>query len=208
MIKLKRLITLILLVLLVFLLISAVNACNNDANNITSVEENNNELSDFNDNSQILTVNDDENSVAETLSYCNEFEINDVNSFEIHDNTLKSSENEEIALNNENITQTELLSNNNDEVLSDFLPASTQIILTINDTSKLNETGNITINMHFSFTAIEHNGEFTSQNINIYENNTLIKKLNIGEQNLPELGIITGTGTSSLINYQADFLFK
>ena len=208
MIKLKRLITLILLVLLVFLLISAVNACNNDANNITSVEENNNELSDFNDNSQILTVNDDENSVAETLSYCNEFEINDVNSFEIHDNTLKSSENEEIALNNENITQTELLSNNNDEVLSDFLPASTQIILTINDTSKLNETGNITINMHFSFTAIEHNGEFTSQNINIYENNTLIKKLNIGEQNLPELGIITGTGTSSLINYQADFLFN
>ena len=210
MIKLKRLITLILLVLLVFLLISAVNACNNDANNITSVEENNNELTDFNDNSQILTVHNDENSVAETLSYCNEFEINDAKSFEIHDNTLKSSKNEEIVLskNNENITQTELLSNNNDEVLSDFLPASTQIILTINDTSKLNETGNITINMHFSFTAIEHNGEFTSQNINIYENNTIIKKLNIGEQNLPELGIITGTGTSSSINYQADFLFN
>ena len=101
------------------------------------------------------------------------------------------------------LTQTQ-----DDEILSDFLPAATQITLTINDTAKLETTGNITINMHLSFTAIEHNGEFKSQNISIYENNTLIKTLNIGELNLPELGIVTGTGASSSIPYQADLTFN
>ena len=58
-------------------------------------------------------------------------------------------------------------------------------ILTVNDTTNFETTGNITINMHLTFLATEYDGEFPTHNVTIYENNTIIKKINIGEQNLP-----------------------
>ena len=138
-------------------------------------------------------------------------ETNNENPIEIDGDILSTSDDykNDISQKSENIKTPEILTkNNDDQILSYFLPASTQLTLTINDTSELETTGNITINMHLSFTAIQHNGEFKSQNIIIYENNTLIKTLNIGELNLPELGITTGAGAGSSIPYQADISFN
>lgn len=127
------------------------------------------------------------------------------------ENILDSYENTDDILSqlNEDTPHPDTLTqNNDDEMLCEFQLENTEITLTVNDTKNFETTGNITVNMHFSFEALHNNGEFTSQNITIYENNTIIKTLNIGEQNLPELGIITGHGTSSIIKYQADLLFN
>ena len=145
----------------------------------------------------ILPINATDNNTTQLV------ELNDENSIELNktnDKTLTTS----FADENEIETQNNMEENK----LSTFTPVSTQITLSINDTQELETTGNITINMQFSFTALEHDGEFTAQNINIYENNTLIKTLNIGEQNLPELEIITGHSASSAIEYKANILFN
>ena len=60
--------------------------------------------------------------------------------------------------------------------------------------------------MQFSFTVLEHTDEFKSHNITIYENDAIIKTLNIGEQNLPELGIVSIFGNS--VKYNANVLFN
>lgn len=145
-------------------------------------------------------------SIYATENNTSELEINNGNNPE---NILcKNSENNEDAvLKTNEINQTdEILTLNNDEyklsTLDTYYP---NVTLTVTDTSDFETTGNITINMHFSFSVINHNGEFTSQNINIYENNTLIKTLNIGEQNLPEMPIVTPR--DNRIVYQADLLF-
>ena len=145
-------------------------------------------------------------SIYATENNTSELEINNGNNPE---NILcKNSENNEDAvLKTNEINQTdEILTLNNDEsklsTLDTYYP---NVTLTVTDTSDFETTGNITINMHFSFSVINHNGEFTSQNINIYENNTLIKTLNIGEQNLPEMPIVTPRDNRIL--YQADLLF-
>ncbi len=129
--------------------------------------------------------------------------INEDTICSVDENSISKSNDDDKNLHEEIITQ----NSNAEDKLSEFLPAVTQITLTINDTSELETNGNITINMHLSFTALEHNGEFKSQNISIYENNTLIKTLDIGELNLSELGIVTGTGADSSIPYQADLTF-
>ena len=146
-----------------------------------------------------------------TENNTNELEINNKNTINLNENMpnneLNQTDNEILAgsVNDENNIQ--LQNNIDNDKLSSFDPLFTQITISVNDTEKLETTGNITINMQFSFKTFDHNGEFTSQNINIYENNTLIKTLNIGEQNLPELGIITSHGASSSIDYEANVLF-
>ena len=114
--------------------------------------------------------------------------IND-DTIEINENTLNSQDTTEDTLSQHPNNQTEecLTQSQNEEILSDFTPFRTQIAISVNDTSAFEDTGNITINMHFSFITPDHNGEFSTYNINIYENDTLIKKINIGDLNLPEV---------------------
>ena len=130
-----------------------------------------------------------------------ELEINNENNLETCEDALLQTD--ELSQTNQEI----LTQNTNEEILDDFLPSETQITLTVNDTEKFETTNNITINMHFSFTTPLHNGEFTTNNISIYENNTLIKTLNIGEQNIPELEIRPQWGGTS-IYYETDILFN
>ncbi|WP_458452908.1 Ig-like domain-containing protein [Methanobrevibacter sp.] len=109
---------------------------------------------------------------------------------EINQNTLNSQNIEEdnLSQTRDNQTDDELLTQNqNDEILSDFMPFNTQVAITVNDTSAFEDTGNITINMHFSFATPYSDGEFSTYNIHIYENDTIIKKINIGDLNLPEV---------------------
>lgn len=115
-------------------------------------------------------------------------EINNEDLIEINDNTQKTCEDNNILSSEENAIQDELLAQNlNEEILSSFEPFNTQITLTVNDTSTFESDRNITVNMHFSFITPSNDGEFPTYNINIYENNTIIKTLNIGELNLPEV---------------------
>ena len=86
-----------------------------------------------------------------------------------------------------------------DETLSEFMPFSKTISIDVNDTSSFEETENVTIKIHFSFNTPFYDGEFPSYNISIYENNTIIKKLNIGELNLPEV--------VAKVTYEADVTF-
>ena len=119
-----------------------------------------------------------------------ELELNNKNTLEIDENTQTSLEDNILSQNldyNQTPQQEILTQNQQEDLLSDFSPYGTKITLTINDTSDFETSGNITVNMHFSFSTPFHNGEFPTYNINVYENSTLIKKINIGEQNLPEL---------------------
>ena len=78
-------------------------------------------------------------------------ETNNENPIEIDGDILSTSDDykNDISQKSENIKTPEILTkNNDDQILSYFLPASTQLTLTINDTSELETTGNITINMH------------------------------------------------------------
>ena len=146
-----------------------------------------------------------------TENNTHELELNNEKTIEINKNLQNSIENNELSQNYDNQTQPEILTQNNENenILSEFLPVNTQITLTINDTKDLESTGNVTVNMDFSFIAINHNGEFKTHNITIYENNTLLKSLNIGEQNLPELDLIPETpGSHPEINYKANLLFN
>ena len=146
-----------------------------------------------------------------TENNTHELELNNEKTIEINKNLQNSIENNELSQNYDNQTQPEILTQNNENenILSEFLPVNTQITLTINDTKDLESTGNVTVNMDFSFRAINHNGEFKTHNITIYENNTLLKSLNIGEQNLPELDLIPETpGSHPEINYKANLLFN
>ena len=138
----------------------------------------------------------------------NTSKLNVDNGNNIENTSCEYCEDAVLQTNEINLSNQEILTqNNNEDILSSFTTVNTQVTLTVNDTSNFEETGNITINMHFSFKSLEHDGEFTSQNIYIYENNTLIKTLNIGEQNLPELPIIIKHDASHTIDYQADILF-
>ena len=146
-------------------------------------------------------------SIYATDNATDELQINNGDPIDIDETICTYVNDEDEVFQSDEINQTnqEILTQNpQEDILSDFEPYNTEITLTVNDTSDFETTGNITMNMAFSFTAIEHNGEFTAQNISIYENNTLIKTLNIGEQDLPELGIITGIGS---IYYKANILF-
>ncbi|WP_405322497.1 hypothetical protein [Methanobrevibacter thaueri] len=149
-------------------------------------------------------------SIYATDNATDELQINNGDPIDIDETICTYVNDEDEVFQSDEINQTNqeiLTQNQQEDILSDFEPYNTEITLTVNDTSDFETTGNITMNMAFSFTASEHNGEFTAQNISIYENNTLIKTLNIGEQNLPELGIITGTGASFNIYYEANILF-
>ena len=146
-------------------------------------------------------------SIYATDNATDELQINNGDPIDIDETICTYVNDEDEVFQSDEINQTNqeiLTQNQQEDILSDFEPYNTEITLTVNDTSDFETTGNITMNMAFSFTAIEHNGEFTAQNISIYENNTLIKTLNIGEQDLPELGIITGIGS---IYYKANILF-
>ncbi|WP_296874301.1 Ig-like domain-containing protein [uncultured Methanobrevibacter sp.] len=110
----------------------------------------------------------------------------------MNEDTIEINENinddDAIAYCQENTTQSEMLLQNQDEdTLSDFSPYSTKITLSIKDTVDFETTGNITMNMHFSFVTPFSDGEFSNYNIHVYENDTLIKKINIGDLNLPEV---------------------
>jgi hypothetical protein len=149
-------------------------------------------------------------SIYATDNVTDELQINNGDSIDIDETICTYVNDEDEVFQSDEINQTNheiLTQNQQEDILSDFEPYYTEITLAVNDTSDFETTGNITMNMAFSFTAFEHNGEFTAQNISIYENNTLIKTLNIGEQDLPELGIITGTGASFNIYYEANILF-
>ena len=117
-----------------------------------------------------------------------EIGIYNENSTEWNENTLNTYENlnetSPPSKNNE-LTQ-EILTQSNDENILSITPYNTEITLSINDTSNFETTGNITINMYFRFETPTYDG-FNAYDINIYENNTIIQKLNIGEQNLPEI---------------------
>ncbi|WP_458405218.1 Ig-like domain repeat protein [Methanobrevibacter sp.] len=121
----------------------------------------------------VAEMNDDKLNIYEN-------DENSLNSLDIKDDTLSQ--------NTANQTDSEILmQNQNDEILSDFAPFYTQIEITVNDTSNIETTGNITMNMHFSFRTPWSDGEFSTYNIHIYENDTLIKKINIGDLNLPDV---------------------
>ena len=129
-------------------------------------------------------------SIDATENNTNSLEITNDNTIEIDENTLNSQHIEEdnLSQNFNNQTYDNLLSQSqNDEILSNFMPYNPEIAITVNDTSSFEDTGNITINMHFSFVTPYSDGEFSTYNIHIYENNTLIKKINIGDLNLPEV---------------------
>ena len=129
----------------------------------------------------LTSISASENNTTEELQVTND-EINEhsLSSFDIKENDLSQH--------NTNQTDQELLmQNQNDETLSDFAPFYTQIEITVKDTTDFETTGNITLNMHFSFRTPWSDGEFSTYNIHIYENDTLIKKINIGDLNLPEV---------------------
>ena len=129
-------------------------------------------------------------------------ESTDENIIQFNENTIDATGNMKDALSQhkQNINQQDILKKNNEEILRKFEPWNTIITLTVNDTTNFETTGNITINMHLTFLATEHDGEFPTHNVTIYENNTIIKKINIGEQNLPEI--------KTWKQYHADILFN
>ena len=143
-------------------------------------------------------------SIYATDNATDELQINNGDPIDIDETICTYVNDEDEVFQSDEINQTnqEILTQNQQDILSEFLPWNPQITLTIKDASQLEATGNITVNTHLSFTAISHNGEFKSQNISIYENNTIIKTLNVDELNLPELGY------GSSIPYQADFTFN
>lgn len=165
--------TILLLVLLIFLNISSIYATDN---NTAELEINNEDTVEINENTLTSEIELDT-------------QTNDIASKNNCQNELLGQSNT-----NEILTQ-----NNNEDILSDFMPFSTQITLTVNDTTNFETTGNITINMHFSFATPSHDGEFATYDINVYENNTLIKKMNIGELDLPDV--------IPSVTYNADVLF-
>ena len=137
--------------------------------------------------------------ICATENNTDELEITDENNLE----NILCQNSDDILMQSDEINQTnqEILAQNHEEdILSDFSPYSTQITLTINDTSDFETTGNITVNMHFSFITPWHDGEFPTYDINVYENSTLIKKINIGDENLPEV--------QPRVTYVADVLFN
>ena len=144
----------------------------------------------------ITCINATENNTVE-------LELNNDNTINMTENTQNSQENNLLSqnINNQTPQQEILTQNKNEDTLSSFIPYSTQITLTVNDTTDFETTGNITINMHFSFITPVHDGEFKTYDINVYENNTLIKKINIGEQNLPELQTSTTYVADVPFNY-------
>lgn len=144
----------------------------------------------------ITCINATENNTVE-------LELNNDNTINMTENTQNSQENNLLSqnINNQTPQQEILTQNKNEDTLSSFIPYSTQITLTVNDTTDFETTGNITINMHFSFITPFHDGEFKTYDINVYENNTLIKKINIGEQNLPELQTSTTYVADVPFNY-------
>ena len=128
----------------------------------------------------ITSINAEENNTAE-------LKTNNENTVEIVENTDYSYDNN-LSQNYDNQTsKQEILSQNNDDnVLSEFSPVSTGITLTIKNTTDFETTNNITINMHLTFVAVAYGGEFPTYNITIYENNSIINTLNIGELKLNE----------------------
>ena len=137
--------------------------------------------------------------ICATENNTDELEITDENNLE----NILCQNSDDALMQSEEINQPnqEILTQNHEEdILSDFSPYSTQITLTINDTSDFETTGNITVNMHFSFITPWHDGEFPTYDINVYENSTLIKKINIGDENLPEV--------QPRVTYVADVLFN
>ena len=137
--------------------------------------------------------------ICATENNTDELEITDENNLE----NITCQNSDDALMQSEEINQTNqeiLTQNHKEDILSDFSPYSTQITLTINDTSDFETTGNITVNMHFSFITPWHDGEFPTYDINVYENSTLIKKINIGDENLPEV--------QPRVTYVADVLFN
>lgn len=174
--KIKKYI-LITLILLILINITCISATENNTSELETITDNNIEINENTLNTDIF-----------------ELEANNENPDNLN-NTLTTYDSENTLSQN----------NNDDDTLSEFINWKTEITLTVNDTSNLETTGNITINMHISFTVIEHSGEFSSQKINIYENNTLIKTLTVGEQNLPELATLAVHDPA--VNYHADLQF-
>ena len=136
-----------------------------------------------------------------------DLETNDENPIEIDEDILSTYDNHENAPSqkNENMTHSEILSqNDNEEILSNFIPLETQITLTVNDTEYFETTGNITINMNFSFTTINNDYiQPSDYDIIIYENNSLLKILNINPENIIKTG-----SAGSVTYYKANFLFN
>ena len=139
----------------------------------------------FDNNTVDLEINNENTLTSELNTHTNQ--INESSTQNNCPNELLTQSNENEILSQNNNNEEDILSKFEISTYSSEKPSFT---LSINDTKDFETTGNITIKMHISFTAIYHDGEFPSQNISIYENNTLIRTLNIGEQNLPELGII------------------
>ena len=85
-----------------------------------------------------------------------ELELNNKNTLEIDENTQTSLEDNILSQNldyNQTPQQEILTQNQQEDLLSDFSPYGTKITLTINDTSDFETSGNITVNMHFSFST-------------------------------------------------------
>ena len=88
-----------------------------------------------------------------TENNTNELEINNKNPINIDENILNNelnqTDNEMLgeSINDENSIQ--LQNNMDNDKLSTFEPVLTQITISVNDTEKLETTGNITINMQF-----------------------------------------------------------
>ncbi|PWB87548.1 Ig-like domain-containing protein [Methanobrevibacter thaueri] len=133
---------------------------------------------------------------TEDLATNNENNLEDIlcQNNQNYEDTL--SQNDEINQTNQEI----LTLNKQEDTLSDFEPYNTEITLIINDTGDSEVSGNITVDIHFSFTTPWHDGEFPTYDFNVYENNTIIKKINIGDQNLPEI--------QPNVKYTADILFN
>ena len=99
--------------------------------------------------------------ICATENNTDELEITDENNLE----NILCQNSDDILMQSDEINQTnqEILAQNHEEdILSDFSPYSTQITLTINDTSDFETTGNITVNMHFSFITPWHDGGKTT----------------------------------------------
>lgn len=128
--------------------------------------------------------------VLVNISGINAVENNNHTLESVDGNTINTTGNTQDLLlqQNENTNQQDILTQkNNKEILREFDPWNTEITLSLNNTTNFETTGNITINMHLKFVAaIYDGGEFPRHNVTIYENNSIIKKINIGEQNLPE----------------------
>ena len=109
---------------------------------------------------------------------------------DMNENLTSINEGQSILTTPQNNTETPLQINENQDPPLSYLDYSngavynTQLSLTVKNSSSSSTTQNVTINLHLDWDLYMSQNHYNKCHIQIYENNTIIKTINIPDQNL------------------------